>query len=150
MAGSLPATAILPIHQFCLFGMICRLPADPLHQHALLVLTMAKQNDFSWFSRIRTLCLHNALPHPLIHSLPEFYKNEVNKSHKIKSYGILGNKVEERCCSTLPPYRTSSQARRHTIWWRAGANPYEVSKAVVQCRMLSGRYRTFLISRNWS
>ena len=38
----------------------------------------------------------------------------------------------------------------HTIWWTAGANPYEVSKAVIQCRMLSGRYRTRLLTGKWS
>ena len=34
--------------------------------------------------------------------------------------------------------------------WTAGANPQEVSKAVIQCRMFSGRYRTFLRSSNQS
>ena len=43
-----------------------------------------------------------------------------------------------------------SLARPHAIWWTAGANPYEVAKAVIQCRMLSGRYRTFKLSSNWS
>jgi hypothetical protein len=32
----------------------------------------------------------------------------------------------------------------------AGPNPYEVAKSVVQCCMLSGRYRTELLSRHWS
>ena len=41
-------------------------------------------------------------------------------------------------------------ARPHAIWWTAGANPYEVAKAVVQCRMISGRYRTLLLISNWS
>ena len=43
-----------------------------------------------------------------------------------------------------------SLARPHAIWWTAGANPYEVSKAVIQCRMLSGRYRTRLLTGKWS
>ena len=43
-----------------------------------------------------------------------------------------------------------SLSRPHPIWWTAGANPYEVAKAVVQCRMLSGRYRTRLLMSNWS
>ena len=38
----------------------------------------------------------------------------------------------------------------HPVLWTAGSNPYEVSKAVVQCKMLSGRYRSELLSKNWS
>ena len=36
------------------------------------------------------------------------------------------------------------------MFWTAASNPYEVSKAIVQCRMLSGRYRTELLSSHWS
>ena len=43
-----------------------------------------------------------------------------------------------------------SLARPHAIWWTAGANPYEVSKATIQCRMLSGRYRTLLLTSKWT
>ena len=35
------------------------------------------------------------------------------------------------------------------IWTSAGS-PYEVSKAVIASRMLSGRYRTDLLSRHWT
>ena len=38
----------------------------------------------------------------------------------------------------------------HPIYGTAGSNPYEVAKAVVQGRMLSGRYRTELLTRHWS
>ena len=31
-----------------------------------------------------------------------------------------------------------------------GSNPYEVEKATIQARMLSGRYRTCWLSRHWS
>ena len=44
----------------------------------------------------------------------------------------------------------SSLAKPHPILWTAGSNPYEVSKAIVQCRMLSGRYRTEMLARHWS
>ena len=46
--------------------------------------------------------------------------------------------------------RYMSLARPHPIWWTAGSNPYEVSKAVIQCRMLSGRYRTYQLTSHWS
>ena len=110
MAGSLPATAIIHICQFCLFGMICRLPADPLqihcisNKHALHVLTVAKQNDLSWFSRIRTLCLQYSLPHPLtfLNSPPT----------KMKYKNIIKSKVMDS--------------------WERKLRNDEVSKAVIQ------------------
>ena len=43
-----------------------------------------------------------------------------------------------------------SLSKPHPIWSTAGSNPYEVEKACVQAKMLSGRYRTCLLSRHWS
>ena len=43
-----------------------------------------------------------------------------------------------------------SLTQPHHIWWPAGSNLYEVTKAVIQCRMLSGRYRTRLLTSKWS
>ena len=41
-------------------------------------------------------------------------------------------------------------SKTHPIWSSAGRSPYEVEKAVVQGRMLSGRYRTCWLRRHWS
>ena len=38
----------------------------------------------------------------------------------------------------------------HPILWTASANPHEVTKAVIQCKMLSGRYRTAMLTKHWS
>ena len=38
----------------------------------------------------------------------------------------------------------------HPILWTAGSNPYEVSKALIQCKMLSGRYRSEVVASHWS
>ena len=43
-----------------------------------------------------------------------------------------------------------SLSKPHPIWTSAGGNSYEVEKACVQARMLSGRYRTCWLSRHWS
>jgi hypothetical protein len=42
-----------------------------------------------------------------------------------------------------------SLSRPHPIWTTAGS-PFEISKAVITARMLSGRYRTDLLMSNWS
>ena len=38
----------------------------------------------------------------------------------------------------------------HQLWISASASSYEVSKATIQARMLSGRYRTELLCSHWS
>ena len=43
-----------------------------------------------------------------------------------------------------------SLSHPHPIWTSAGSSPYEVKKATVQARMLSGRYRTCWLRRHWS
>ena len=43
-----------------------------------------------------------------------------------------------------------SLSKPHAIWTTARENPYEVAKAVIQARMLSGRYRTKLLTSNWT
>ena len=38
----------------------------------------------------------------------------------------------------------------HPLTWTAGSNPHEVHKAVVQAKMLSGRYQTAALTSHWS
>ena len=38
----------------------------------------------------------------------------------------------------------------HPLWTTAGSNSFEVSKAIVQAQMLSGRYPTDYLSRHWT
>ena len=42
-----------------------------------------------------------------------------------------------------------SLAAPHPILWTPGSNPHEVAKAVVQCRMLSGRYRIRMLTKHF-
>ena len=154
MSGSLPATAILHERQLCLFGMVTRLPDDPLNTRARHALITAKYNSSSWFGKIRNLCLQYNLPHPL--ALLDFplskakYKSLIKS--KITDFWEQRLRAEAAPLTSLLYFKPSymSLARPHAIWWTAGANPYEVAKAVVQCRMISGRYRTLLLISNWS
>ena len=43
-----------------------------------------------------------------------------------------------------------SLSKPHPLWSTAGENPYEVEKACIQAKMLSGRYRTCWLTRHWS
>ena len=42
-----------------------------------------------------------------------------------------------------------SLTRPQTIWSSCWSNPYEINKAIVQARMLSGRYVTDKLARHW-
>ena len=43
-----------------------------------------------------------------------------------------------------------SLIKPHLLWLTCGSNPFEVNKAVIQARMLSGRYITDKLARHWS
>ena len=65
ISGTLPGTAIVHLKQLTLFGMVCRLPGDPLHQLACHALHTSTSQS-SWFVKIRGLLLQYQLPHPLL------------------------------------------------------------------------------------
>ena len=64
LSGSLPAPALLHIHQFTLLHMIAKLgPSNILFQHSIYILHHSIAN--SWFSALRTLASHYSLPDPI-------------------------------------------------------------------------------------
>ena len=65
LAGSLPGSALLHLRQLSIFGMICRLPENILHIHAINVFGSGKLSPMSWFNQIRDHCLRYQLRHPL-------------------------------------------------------------------------------------
>ena len=154
MAGSLPATAIIHLRQLGLFSMISRLPADPLNARARQVLTSSKPSSKSWFIGLRNICLQYGLPHPLTLLLNPPTKETFKKLAKSKVTDFWEKKLRQES-SLLPSLSNfnsafSSLSKPHPILWTPGSNPYEVAKSVIQCRMLSGRYRTEWLSRHWS
>ena len=154
IAGTLPVKASLHLKQFTLFGMIMRLPSDPLFEHAKYVLTTSRGKPWSWFEHLRELCLMYGLPHPL-----SFLENPPTKTTynrlinaKIVDYWESTLRSEAVNLSSLRYFKPAymSLCKPHPLLWTAGSNPYEVSKAVVQCKMLSGRYRTASLISKWA
>ena len=153
LAGSLPARAILHMKQLCLLGMIARLKEDPLHGHACSVLSESKPSSRSWFWQLRDICLMYNLPHPLtILANPptaKDYKKQV-RSHVVDYWERKLRQEALNLPSLLffhPHYMSLTCS--HPIWSTVGSNPYEVTKAIQQARLLSGRYRTECLSRHW-
>ena len=145
LAGSLPAIAILHLKKLTLFSMITRLPDNILNQIARYVLTTAKDNDKSWFVSIRKICSQYNLPHPLTLLNNPLSKESSKKLFKnnVQDYWQSEFRLKSSSLDSLNYFKTEfmSLSRPHPLWTTCGNNSYEVSKAVIQARFLSGRYR---------
>ena len=151
----LPGEAILHLKQLSIFGMVCRLQDSIIHQMAKFTLISTKHSPTtSWFHQIRDLCLLYSLPPPLtlLTSPPakSLYKNSVKS--KVIDHWEKHLHAESSSLTSLvyfkPEYMSLKQP--HALWKTCGSNPFEVNKAVVQARMLSGRYRTDLLASHWT
>ena len=154
LAGNLPLTAQLHLRQIVLFSMICRLPDDPLHVHAKNILTMSKRSCKSWFWQIRDLFLKYNLPHPchLLDHPPDKEKFKRLVRSRVIDHWEEKLRLEASILPSLAYFHPQfmSLAKPHPLWLSAGSNPHEVSKAIQQAKLLSGRYRTDSLCRHWS
>ena len=156
LAGSLPATGLLDLKILGHLGMIARLGSDHiLHQHGRHTLLNDEKNNInrSWFANIRSLCQQYNLPDPVLvlQSPPTHsYWKSLTKSKVLDWWQTNLRGVAEHLDS-LAFFKPSfiSLSTPHPIWTTAGS-PFEVSKAVITTRMLSGRYRTDKLMSNWS
>ena len=154
LGGSLPGTALLHLRQLSIFGMITRLPESILNNIGKSILTCEKPSCRSWFFQIRQLCQDYCLPCPLY-----FLENPPSKaSFKYLVKRQVFKYWEHFLCAeaaSLPSLeffhpQNMSLSSPHPIWTTAGSNSFEVSKAVIQARMLSGRYPTDSLSQHWT
>ena len=155
LGGSLPFEALLHLHQLSLIGMIGRLgPSNILHHHGCSVLLTAKPSSHSWFLQVRDICSLYSLPDPLTILTDPLSKESHKKlmKSKVRDYWETIFRAEAAKLLSLVYFKPHfySLTRPHPIWSSAGSNPYEVEKACCQAKMLSGRYRTCLLSRHWS
>ena len=157
LAGSLPATAILHLRMFSLLGMIARLgPENILHQHGTHTLLSATNKTIissSWFLSLRPLCHKYGLQDPLLLLQSPLGKEKWKKLCKSKVIDFWEQKLRAEA-SLLPSlhfFNASfmSLSNPHPIWLHA-RSPFEVGKAVIVARMLSGRYKTDRLTRHWS
>ena len=135
--------------------MISRLgPSNILHRHAVYVLSNPKENSRSWFCLMIHICSQYSLPSPKEILDSQQSRSSFKSLIECKAHDFWEQKLREDA-SRLPSSKYFkpkyySLARPHPIWRFAGNNPYEVEKAMVQARFLSGRYRTCWLSRHWS
>ena len=153
LAGHLPGEAVLHLKQLTLFGMICRLPGNILHNIAGNILTVAKQSEKSWFSQIRSLCFTYNLPHPLLLLRDPPPKEQFKRllKNNITDYWQSKLRANSAALSSLQFFKPQfmSLQRPHPMWSSA-ATSYQVNKCIVTARMLSGRYRCGSLLRHFS
>ena len=154
LGGHLPGTAVLQIRPLTLFGMICQLKDSVLYKTSEYQLTSSKHSNGSWIMQIRELCLQYRLPSPLSllqSPLPKQRFKSLVKS-LVLDYWEMKLRADAQPLDSLQYFNPKfmSLIRPHPIWTTCGSNPYEVNKAVIQARMLSGRYITDQLARHWT
>ena len=158
LSGCLPTQALLHLRQFTLFGMICRLHdgENVLAHHARHILATAKPSAKSWFSQILDLCLQYSLPHPITFlntpptklSFKNLVKSSVVDYWERKLRGEAAVFKESSLKYFSPEYMSLSIT--HPLFSTCAGSPYEVSKAKLQARYLSGRARVESLTRHWN
>ena len=155
LAGSLPATAILHLRMFGLLGMIGRLGPDHiLHQHGVHILLSNQSSTCkSWFLSVRLISLQYNLPDPLLtlQSPPSHSSWKNLCKSKVIDWYEQKYRGEANLLPSLQYFNPTfmSLSTPHPLWTNANS-PFEVKKAGIVARMLSGRYRTDRLTRHWN
>ena len=154
LAGSLPGTALLHLRQLSIFGMICRLPENILHTHAVNIFSSSTHSSSSWFHRIREICLQYRLPHPLVLLKSPLQKDTFKRLVKkhVVDYWEQFLRAEAAVLDSLVFFKPAfySLQTPHPLWSTAGSSPIKISMATIQAQMVSGRFRTEELCSNWS
>ena len=157
LGGCLPFEALLHLRMFSLFGMLARLNGgdNTIANHARNMLACAKPSSKTWFLEIQKISLKYLLPHPITflnnpptkHSFKRLVKSAVLDFWEKKLRAEASFLREASLKYFDPTYMSLSTT--HPLFTTCGTSPYEVSKAVVQARWLSGRARVESLTRHW-
>jgi hypothetical protein len=154
LAGTLPASARRHLSQLGLLGMLARLGPDSILHRLGRELLANPDAKASWFHQVRGWCQQYGLPDPLYVLANPPRKGEWSAAARLRVLDYWNQKLRAHAESlpSLSLLRAGhmSLARPSAIWTSCGSDQYEVRKATVQARMLSGRYRTCWLRRHWS
>ena len=146
ISGSLPLRGLLHLRQLGHFGMICRLENNILNKIARHLLITSPDSSKSWFIQIKDICQQYQLPHPLqlLESPPSkeaFKELTKQKVHKFWETKLRNDAAPLDSLAFFKP-QNMSLSTPHPIITSCGSNPYEINKAIIQLKLLSGRYRS--------
>ena len=133
--------------------MVSRLPDNILHRIAIYNLTVLNDTSKSWFIHIKKLCVQYSLPHPLYQLQQPLSKPATKSLFKSKVIDFW-EKSLRHSASLLPSLKYfqpqfMSLTKPHPLFTTCGSNSYEVSKAITQAKMVSGRYRSDMLLRHF-
>ena len=102
--------------------------------------------------KIRELCIKYKLrvPLSLLHNPPT--KLQFKSLVKSLDFWEITLRADAVPLDSLKYFLASymSLMKPHPLWTTCSSNPFEVNKAIIQARMLSGRYMTDQLSRHWT
>ena len=157
LGGCLPFEALLHLRMFTLFGMITRLQDgnNIIANHARHMLASAKPSSKSWLLELQKISLKYLLPHPItfLDNPPtrDTFKRLVKSAvmdYWQKKLREEASFLREKSLKYFDP-KFMSLSVTHPIFSTCGTAPYEVLKAVIQARWLSGRARVESLTRHW-
>ena len=155
LAGCLPVEALLHLRIMSLFGMITRLNDGDniLANHARFILSTARSSSKSWFLLIQSIFLQYSLPHP-IHFLDSpqskhSFKNLTRSA--VVDYWEQNLRGQATLLSSLKYFNPCfmSLSKTHPLFSTCGSSSYQVLKASIQAKFLSGRARVEDLTRHW-
>ena len=134
--------------------MVIRLPNNILHKMARYILTTSSDSSQSWFIQVKKLLLQYNLPHPLRLLDSPLSKAALKKLFKNHVIDFWQTKLRRDAAplSSLEYFKPQFMSLQitHPLWTSCGSNSYEICKAIIQAKMLSGRYRTDQLLRHFS
>ena len=133
--------------------MITRLHNGILANHAREVFSSAKPSSKSWFLVVQKITLQYLLPHPItfLDSPPTKYSLKRLVKSAVMDYWekrLRGQTVFMKSLKYFHP-AYMSLSHTHPLFTTCGSSPFEISKAVVQARYLSGRARVESLTKHW-
>ena len=155
LAGCLPLTARLHLRILSMFGQLCRLRQGDniLAKHASHVFSTATSSSKSWFWKVRKLCIQYDLPHPSHWLTIQPGKQQVKCVTKaaVLEYWLTKIRQEAVHLTSLKYLKTGYLGlnKCHPLFTTCGSSPWEVEKATVQARLVSGRYRLEGLTGHW-
>ena len=144
LLGKIPIVATLHKRILTLFGTITRSAECPIREIAIRQLAIKNLDNKSWFSQVRTLLLQYGLPTAYDLILDPFPKNRWKKmlDEAVNNFWEHTLKDEASDKSSLEYINLVhlSIGSVHQVWTTVKPNTFDVQRASVKARLLTGTY----------
>ena len=155
-AGRLTFSAQLHLKILSVFGQVCRFQngSNVLTQFAHHIYSSTSPSVNSFFWKVRSICLQYSLPHPLSWLTTKPSKESVRTMGRasVLQYWLNKLRLEAAELSSLRYLRPNflCLTKCHPILRYCSSSKWEVEKATITIRLLSGRYRLESLTRHFS